>query len=816
MPSTADTPSPGSFKGTVYGDLVGSPYMIENTYNRYFELGDSRRAYSHGKVRTFFPEATEVSHGAAAVCSWLTTYRDDPSIENLQKCLRRQFLAHPRGGWTEQTRLFLSSGMTSPSTTPDWSAVTRAVPIASFFKDDLFRALELAEACAKATCADADTARMAQAVTMAVHMALSGRIQAEIFTRMEMEFGLQPSRPEEDMRAELRGEVPEQVVMLGIPVEDAYMYKMPEHPSPPSSRLVTEAAIRCVVRSDGWEDAVRRAVAMGGPSNAVAGIAGGIAEALYGEVTPTVIGKLYTHVPMDISRQLESFDRSQSVRVNRETSPYSSTGKDAITLVSTGAGQSTYVVAENRRDVRALITNTFPNAKIITPAEMDSFLGQFRELREGTYAYGPRPEVKTLYVQDGEKIVSPSQYVAPGMPSLQDRKRNLQEFLSLRSWCIERQKEMNTLAGNPDAGQVHYGGAYHMWIGSRRIDFLFGDQLAGRISLNERGLLKLELGEYRELSADARFENHREQSWAARSLFSIPESVSPMDHLSDIREDILSRLLDEGQGPIRELDTRYLSDEERLERTPVSNIDHLERLGEKEPQGFPAEVKPSPSDSPFTDRRQPVNTVYSIGYGVRTQEGFINTLQMLGVDTVIDIRSIPDSRYAPQFNEDVIYDALSEKGIGYFSGGGRLGGRPSDISLYDQTGRVDWEAFRSSPAYREGIGSIERLAGEGHVVAVVCSEGDPLLCHRFGTVTRDLSADGMDVRHVLSNGEVVSQELMEDRLLEKYKQKNAVSTVLTGSYREQVEEAYRQMNRERGYRPKPRHGTKLRFMGFKH
>ena len=128
MPNTADTPSQGSFKGTVYGDLVGSPYMIENTYNRYFELGDSRRAYSHGKVRTFFPEATEVSHGAAAVCSWLTTYRDDPSVENLQKCLRQQFLAHPRGGWTEQTRLFLSSGMTSPSTTHHPNHSASAVP----------------------------------------------------------------------------------------------------------------------------------------------------------------------------------------------------------------------------------------------------------------------------------------------------------------------------------------------------------------------------------------------------------------------------------------------------------------------------------------------------------------------------------------------------------------------------------------------------------------------------------------------------------------------------------------------------------------
>ena len=37
---------PGStLKGTVYGDLVGAPYMIENTYNRYFDLGESRRAY---------------------------------------------------------------------------------------------------------------------------------------------------------------------------------------------------------------------------------------------------------------------------------------------------------------------------------------------------------------------------------------------------------------------------------------------------------------------------------------------------------------------------------------------------------------------------------------------------------------------------------------------------------------------------------------------------------------------------------------------------------------------------------------------------
>ena len=132
MPASKDPRLRGSFRGTVYGDLVGSPYMIENTYNRYFDLGETRRAYSHGRVRPFFPEVTEVSHGAAATCRWLTSFRDSPTAENLLYCLKGQFDAHPRGGWTEPTRIFLTSGIGSPSTTPDWSAVTRSIPISSF------------------------------------------------------------------------------------------------------------------------------------------------------------------------------------------------------------------------------------------------------------------------------------------------------------------------------------------------------------------------------------------------------------------------------------------------------------------------------------------------------------------------------------------------------------------------------------------------------------------------------------------------------------------------------------------------------------
>ena len=807
---------PGTFLGAVYGDLVGSPFMIENTYNRYFDLGTGRRAYSGGRVRSFFPEATEVSHGAAAVVAWLTTYRDHPTAESLQKCLKAQYDAHPRGGWTEPTRLFLTGGMRSPSDTPDWSAITRVTPIASFLRDDLFGALDLAEACVRATCTNEDTIMVAKAITHAAFMALHGSIQAEIFTTMEMQYGVFLSRSEDDIRARLRGEVEVPFTMLGRDIPGASRYIVPESPTPVSAREVAEAALKAVTRSDSWEDAVRRAVSYGGPSNAVAGIAGAVAEALYGEVTPSVVGKLFTYVPMDIAHQMEGLQKGPSVSLKRGDSLFASMERDAVTIISTGPGSTTYVVPEDRKDIRSLITRSFPSPSIITPSEKEAFIWSFRETRQGTYPFGPCPEVRLLYVQDGERLVSPSSYIAPGMPPLQERKRHLREFLSLRSFCIDCQKELNREAGNPDAGQIHYGNAYHLWIGSRRIDFFMGDFLAGRIRLDDRGLLKIDLGEYRDLSADARFENHREQAWASRSLFTIAESADPLGHLSDIRDDIRSRLLDEGldDGLRGEMDPRYLGEDERRDRSPVSNIDHLEKLEPGEQKGLQApspESRPDGTDIPVEGRGQSTRTVYSIGYGVRTQEGFINSLHMAGIDTVIDVRAVPRSRFCPQFDTDAIYEALEGEGIRYIEGGGKLGGRTEDAACMGPGGVVDWEAVSETPEFKEGIKAINQMALEGRQVALVCSEGDPLTSHRFGLVSRALSKEGMDVRHILTNGEVVSQTELEGRLLEKYTRRNMIPSVTSGSYEKQLSEAYRAMNREHGFKPEARRYRKVRF-----
>ena len=115
---------------------------------------------------------------------------------------------------------------------------------------------------------------------------------------------------------------------------------------------------------------------------------------------------------------------------------------------------------------------------------------------------------------------------------------------------------------------------------------------------------------------------------------------------------------------------------------------------------------------------------------------------------------------------------------------------------------MDWEALRESDSFKEGIAAIEKLSGEGHIVAIVSSEGDPLYGHRFGAVARSLAEDGMDMRHILSNGETVSHVEMETRMVGKYEKEGILASAVSKSYAKQLSEAYSILNRERGYRMK--------------
>jgi uncharacterized protein (DUF488 family) len=73
--------------------------------------------------------------------------------------------------------------------------------------------------------------------------------------------------------------------------------------------------------------------------------------------------------------------------------------------------------------------------------------------------------------------------------------------------------------------------------------------------------------------------------------------------------------------------------------------------------------------------RSSERTIFTIGHSTRTLAEFISLLEEVQVDLVVDVRSIPRSRTNPQFNLDVLPEALAAAGIGYRHLVA-LGGRP--------------------------------------------------------------------------------------------------------------------------------------------
>ena len=160
--------------------------------------------------------------------------------------------------------------------------------------------------------------------------------------------------------------------------------------------------------------------------------------------------------------------------------------------------------------------------------------------------------------------------------------------------------------------------------------------------------------------------------------------------------------------------------------------------------------------------------VYTIGHSNHVLGSFMELLRKHGIDEVIDIRSSPYSRYNPHFNYNALEMALEATGIEYAFLGGELGGRPVDRSCYDAHGRVLYDRLAETDSFQDGISYITRHADE-HRAVIMCSEKDPLDCHRALLIAGTLADRGVDVEHILSDGELEAHTASIDRLIDNLK-----------------------------------------------
>jgi uncharacterized protein (DUF488 family) len=191
----------------------------------------------------------------------------------------------------------------------------------------------------------------------------------------------------------------------------------------------------------------------------------------------------------------------------------------------------------------------------------------------------------------------------------------------------------------------------------------------------------------------------------------------------------------------------------------------------------------------------PAHPILTIGHSRHPLERFIALLEGAGMTAVADVRSAPVSRFSPQFNRKALAASLAGQRIDYVFLGQALGGRPERPEMYTH-GRADYEKMAASPEFRAGLAQLIEAA-ERHKLSVMCSEADPLDCHRCLLVGRALAEAGTSVGHILASGEIVSHAQAEDRLLQL---EHLAEESLLQSREERLAEAYRSHGRKIAYR----------------
>jgi uncharacterized protein (DUF488 family) len=154
--------------------------------------------------------------------------------------------------------------------------------------------------------------------------------------------------------------------------------------------------------------------------------------------------------------------------------------------------------------------------------------------------------------------------------------------------------------------------------------------------------------------------------------------------------------------------------------------------------------------------------IHTIGHSDHTSSAFIDLLRQHDVTLVVDVRSQPYSRWAPQFNRETLKKDLEEANIGYGFLGDVLGGRPSDSGLY-AAGHPDYRRMEQTEAYQRGIEHLLDLMSSERV-AIMCGEGDYRQCHRHLLIAQTLLRRGVDVVHIKPDGQTVDGERTPEQL----------------------------------------------------
>ncbi len=144
--------------------------------------------------------------------------------------------------------------------------------------------------------------------------------------------------------------------------------------------------------------------------------------------------------------------------------------------------------------------------------------------------------------------------------------------------------------------------------------------------------------------------------------------------------------------------------------------------------------------------------IYTVGHSTRTAEELVELLRAHGIQTLVDIRTVPRSRTNPQFNQDTLPRTLAKEDLRYVHlsrlGGLRRTSKDSPNMGWRNTSFRGYADYMQTDEFTQGLEELRELTKDGPL-ALMCAEAVRWRCHR-SLVADALYARGVEVRHITS------------------------------------------------------------------
>ena len=265
--------------GAILGDMVGSPFEFDrnNHKSKDFPLLSEKSHFTDDTVMT------------VAVARGLMAGQGDAqkTFAEVQHEMQYWGRKYPDAGYGGMFGQWLYAEHSEPYGSFGNGSAMR-VAAAGWLFDTLDKTLEMAKVTAEVTHNHPEGIKGAQATAAAIFLARTGHSKPEIRQYVEQTFGYDLSRTCDEIR--------------------------PYYCHVETCQQTVPEAIIAFLESNSFEDALRNAVSLGGDSDTLACITGGIAEAFYG-MPPELQQETLKRLPEDLRAAYELFRQNLERRM---------------------------------------------------------------------------------------------------------------------------------------------------------------------------------------------------------------------------------------------------------------------------------------------------------------------------------------------------------------------------------------------------------------------------------------------------------------------------------------------------------------------